>query len=189
MGAAAVPMAGTYLYRTVFRRHTGIPPVLARIFAPLFLVMTVIYLLMAFLGGQNPFVDRSFLITVNGLLAVVLSMAVLSIAERGDDDVVLWSDHINLALLAVTVLIDVLALSAIVFRLASYGFSPNRVVVLGANVVILAHLALVGRAHIGLARRTAGVEELRRAAVGFLPVYAAWAVVVCFVVPLIFQFS
>jgi hypothetical protein len=143
----------------------------------------------AFLGGHNPFVDRSFLITVNGLLVVVLSMAVLSISERGEDDMVRWVDHINLALLAVTLLIDVLALSAIVFRLASYGFTPNRVVVLGANVVILAHLALICRAHLGFVRGTVGVEGIRRAAAGFLPAYAAWATIVSFILPFIFRFS
>jgi hypothetical protein len=189
MGAAAVPVAGTYLYDTVFRRQTGIAPVLARVFAPLFLVMTATYLLMAFLGGQNPFVDRSVLITLNGLLVVVLGMAVLSIAERGKDDVVRWVDRVNLALLAATVLVDLLALSAIVFRLASYGFTPNRVVVLGANVVILVHLALVCRAQLGFVRGTAGVEGLHRAAVGFLPAYAVWAAIVCFVLPFLFRFS
>lgn len=189
VGAAAVPVAGTYLYDVVFRRHTGIPSVLARVFAPLFLAMTGTYLVMALLGGQNPFVDRSFLITVNGLLVVVLGMSALSIAERGEDDVVGWADHINLALLVVTLLIDVVALSAIVFRLASYGFTPNRVVVLGANVVILIHLALICRAHVGFARGAAGVEGIRQAAVGYLPVYAVWAAMVSFVLPFFFGFS
>ena len=188
VGAAAVPVAATYLYDVVFRRHTGIASVLARVFAPLFLVMTSFYLVMALLGGQNPFVDRSFLITVNGLLVVVLGMAVLSIAERGEDDVVGWVDQINLALLAVTLVIDVLALSAIVFRLASYGFTPNRVVVLGANVVILVHLALISRAHAGFMRGS-GVEGIRKAATGYLPVYAVWAAIVSFVLPFVFRFS
>ncbi len=188
IGAAAVPVAATYLYDVVFRRRTGIASVLARIFAPLFLVMTASYLVMALLGGQNPFVNREFLITVNGLLLVVLGMSVLSIAERGEDDVVGWVDKINLALLAVTLLIDVLALSAIVFRLASYGFTPNRVVVLGANVVILVHLALIGRAHLTF-MRGARVEGIRQAATRYLPVYAGWAAIVAFVLPFVFRFA
>jgi len=189
MGAAAVPIAGTYLYDKVFRRRTGIASVLARVFAPLFLAMTVIYLLTAFLSGQSPFEDRSFLITVNGLLVVVLGMVVLSIAERGEDDGTRWIDSIHLALLAVTVLIDLLALSAIVFRLASYGFTPNRVVVLGANLAVLLHLASIGLAYVRFMRGPAGVEAIRRTAAGFLPVYAAWAMIVCFVLPFVFRLS
>jgi hypothetical protein len=189
VGAAAVPLAATILYDKVFHRHTGIASMLARIFAPLFLAMTCTYLVTALVGGQNPFVDRTFLITVNGLLVVVLGMALLSTAERGGDDAVGWVDHINLALLAVTLLIDLLALSAIVFRLASFGFTPNRVVVLGANLFILAHLALLFRAQLGFVRGGTGVDACRRAATGFLPAYGLWAAIVCLILPLVFRFT
>ncbi len=189
MGAAAVPVAGTYLYDVVFKRRTGIASVLARIFAPLFLVMTAIYLVVAFLGGQNPFVDRSFLITCNGLLLVVLGMTVFSIAERGEQTEVGWSDYVSVALLVVTLVIDLIALSAILFRLTSYGFTPNRVVVLGANLVVMTHLAWTCRASIGLIRGKSGPGRVRQAVVGYLPVYAGWAAFVSFILPLVFRFS
>jgi len=41
-------------------------------------------------------------------------------------------------LLAVSLVIDLIALSAILFRLTSYGLTPNRLVVLGANLIIIA---------------------------------------------------
>lgn len=188
-GAAAVPVAATYLYDKVFRRRTGIASVLARVFAPLFLVMACTYLVVAFAGGQNPFMNRNSLIIVNGLLVVVLGMTVLSVAERDEGRAVGWVDHVNLALLAVTLLIDVVALSAILFRLTSYGLTPNRVVVLGVNVVILAHLVLACRAHIRFVRGRDGIAGLHGAACGYLPVYALWAALVTFVLPLVFRFS
>jgi hypothetical protein len=189
VGAAAVPVAATYLYDAVFRRHTGIASVLARVFAPLFLVMTATYLVVAFVGGHNPFADRNFLITMNGLLLVVLGMTVLSIAERGDDEAVGWGDYVNLALLAVTLVIDAVALSAILFRLTSYGLTPNRVVVLGANVVILAHLVLASRAYLRFAGGRIGLGGVRQAVAAYLPVYAAWAALVIFVLPFVFRYS
>lgn len=189
IGAVCVPLAATYLYDVVFNRRTGIASVLTRIFAPLFLVMTLIYLTVAILGGQNPFIDRDFLITVNGLLVLVLGMTGISIAERGEGSRAGWVDHVNLALLAVTLVMDLLALSAIVFRLASYGFTPNRVVVLGANLVVLVHLAIICRAQVGLARGSSGVSGIRQAVTGYLPVYAAWAAVVAFVLPFVFGFA
>jgi len=188
-GAAAVPVAGTYLYDVVFERRTGIASVLARVFAPLFLVMSATYLVVAFLGGQNPFVDRSFLITCNGLLLVVLGMTVLSIAERGEETDVGWVDYVNVALLVVTLLIDLIALTAILFRLTSYGLTPNRVVVLGANLVVMTHLAWACRAYVGLLRGKGGTGGVRRAVAGYLPVYAGWAALVSFVLPLVFRFS
>jgi hypothetical protein len=98
-------------------------------------------------------------------------------------------DYINVALLVVTLVIDLIALSAILFRLTSYGLTPNRVVVLGANLVVMTHLAWTCRASIGLIRGKSGPGGVRQAVAGYLPVYAGWAVLVVFVLPLVFRFS
>ncbi len=190
MGAAAVPVAATYLYDSVFHRRTGIAPVLARVFAPLFLVMTLTYLVFAVVVGKNPFVDRDFLITVNGLLVVVLGMTLFSIAERGEDaEPGQMMDYVNAALLVVTLIIDLVALSAILFRLSSYGFTPNRVVVLGANLVIMTHLVWTCAAYFSLIREKGGANEVRQAVAGYLPVYIVWAALVVFVLPLVFGYA
>jgi len=189
MGVAAVPVVATYLYDVVFRRHTGIAPVLARVFAPLFLVMTTAYVAVALLGGKNPFLDREFLIIVNGLLLVVLGMTVFSIAERGESARAGWIDLVNVALLVVTLLLDLIALSAILFRLTSYGFTPNRVVVLGANLVIMIHLAWTCRGYLALVRGRGDAGAIRRAVTGYLPVYLAWAALIAFVLPVVFRFA
>ena len=189
LGGAAVPLVGTYLYDSVFNRRTGIPAVLARVFAPLFLVMSITYLIVAFLGGQNPFVDRSFLITFNGLLLVVLGITIFSIVERDTDSSTGLIDYINIALATVTLLINAIALAAILFRLASYGFTPNRVTVLGANLIIMVHLARMCWAYFRVVRGRAGFTGMRRVVTSYLPVYGAWAAVVAFLLPLAFWFS
>jgi hypothetical protein len=188
-GLAAVPVAATFLYDVVFRMRTRIAGVLARVFAPLFLVMSIAYLSIAFVGGQNPFLDRSFLITFNGLLLVVLGITVISIVERGDRPRMGLTDAVNFALVAVTLLIDAIALSAIVFRLASFGLTPNRVAVLGANLAVMAHLAWLLGAYVGLVRRRVGVADMRRVVADYLPVYGIWAAAVAFVLPFVFRFA
>jgi hypothetical protein len=189
VGAMGVPVAATYLYDAVFQRRTGIPSVLARVFAPLFLVMATIYLGAALLGGQNPFVDRNFLITCNGLLLVVLAITVFSIVERDADSPTSGADTINLALAGVTLVINAIALAAIVFRLASFGFTPNRVAVLGANLVIMGHLGRICWQYLGVVRGNRPFAAVRDAITGYLPTYAAWAAVVTFVLPVIFRFG
>ncbi len=189
IGAAAVPVAGTYLYDAVFQRRTALAAVLVRVFAPLFLAMATTYLVVAFLSGHNPFLDRSFLITFNGLLLVVLGMTVFSIAERGEQTEVGWPDYVNAALLAVTLVIDLIALSAIVFRLSSYGLTPNRVVVLGANLVVMIHLARTCHAYLNLILGRTAPGGVRGAVASYLPIYAVWAALVSFVLPLVFRFS
>jgi len=167
----------------------AIATVLARVFAPLFLVMTVAYLTVAVLSGQSPFLDRSFLIIFNGLLLVVLGITVFSIVERDDEPGRVVLDYINIALVAVTLLIDAIALSAILFRLASFGFTPNRVVVLGVNLIVMAHLAWICWTYVGLLRRKAGLAEMQRAVGSYLPVYGIWAAAVAFLLPLIFSLA
>lgn len=187
MGAAALPVAATWLYDAVFRRHTGIAPVLARIFAPLFLAMVVVYLAVAGVSGGNPFVDRDFLIAVNGLMVVVLGMAILTVAERGDEPAGSWADRTILALLGATLVLDLLALGAVLFRLGSFGPTPNRVVVLGANLVILVHLLALARAQRRHLRGALELAGLRQAAAGYLPVYVVWAALVVFLLPVLFS--
>lgn len=188
-GAAAVPVAGTYLYDAVFKRRTGIAAVLARVFAPLFLLMATTYLIVAFIGGENPFLDRDSLITVNALLLVVLGISVFSIVERPEESQVALMDYINIVLVVITLVIDVIALSAILFRVASFGFTPNRVTVLGANLVIMVHLAWICRTYVELVRRRVGFTAMRRVVGSYLPIYGAWAALVAFLLPLIFSFA
>ncbi len=188
-GAAAVPIAGTYLYDAVFNRRTGIAAALARIFSPLFLIMAVIYLVVAFAGGENPFIDRDFLITFNGLLLLVLGISVFSIVERPEESRVQLIDYINFALVVVTLVIDAIALSAILFRIASFGFTPNRVAVLGANLVVIVHLAWICWTYVALLRRRVGFAAMRSVVGSYLPVYGVWAALVAFLLPVIFRFA
>ncbi len=188
-GATAVPVAATYLYDAVFNRRIAIAAVLARVFAPLFLVMVVTYLIVTLVQGENPFIDRSCLLNVTGLRLLVLGISVFSSVERDRESDVSLIDYVNLALVGVTLLIDAIALSAILFRLASYGFTPNRVTVLGANVIVLVHLVWIFATYIGLVRRKVGFAAMERVVGNYLPVYAAWAAIVAFLLPVVFRFK
>jgi hypothetical protein len=50
------------------------------------------------------------------------------------------------------------------------------------------HLAWMFRATITFIRRKSGVAGIRQAVVGYLPVYAVWAALVTFVLPVLFRF-
>lgn len=186
--AAAVPVGATYLFDSVLHRKTAIAPALARVFSPLFLVMVTAYLIAAVVQGQNPFIDRDFLIIFNGLLLLVLGITVFSLVGR-KEPAVGWLDYVNVALVSITLLINTVALSAIVFRVVSYGFTPNRVVVLGANVTILAHLVQIFRSYLTSVKRRDGFPTIDAVIGKYLPIYSAWAAIVLFVLPLVFGFK
>ena len=189
MGIAATPVVATYLYDVVFNRRSAIAAVLARVFAPLFLAVVVCYLLAALVTGSNPFIDRSFLITFNGLLLVVLGITVFSLVERDREATVGLADYINLGLIGTTLVINAIALSAILFRLASYGFTPNRVAVLGANIVIFVHLVWIGLTYLKLAQHRVDFVAMERVIGGYIPVYGIWSVFVAFLLPLFFGYQ
>ena len=97
-------------------------------------------------------------------------------------------DFVNLGLVSVTQVINVVALSAILFRLASYGFTPNRVAVLGANLLVFCHLSGIVFHYVHFIRGKRSFGRLENWTVGYIPVYTIWSVVVAFGFPFFFWF-
>lgn len=183
-GAVAAPVVATLLIDRVIGERFKIAPVLARVFTPLFLVMVVCYLAAMAWMQKSPFTDRDFLIAFNGLLLVVLGLCVFSVCERGKHSSPGLVDGMNAALLFVTLVINVVALTAIVFRTATDGLTPNRLAVLGTNLLIFAHLAQILFHHVRFLAKIRGLEAIENGITSFLPAYAAWSLLVMVGFPL-----
>jgi hypothetical protein len=88
-----------------------------------------------------------------------------------------------------TIIANGIAVYAILIRLNEFGFSPNRIAVIGANSLMFIHLLLVS---VGLFKNLngkAGITSIERAIAKFIPIYAIWAVFIIFIMPFIFNFS
>ncbi|MBP7829104.1 MAG: DUF4153 domain-containing protein [Kiritimatiellae bacterium] len=188
-GAMAAPLVATLLVVRIVGGRFRIAPLLAKVFTPLFLVTVIAYLAAMMMSGKSPFTDRDFLIAFNGLLLVVLGLCVFSISERGARASAGIGDFMNIGLVAVTLVIDVIALAAIFFRLTSYGFTPNRVAVLGANLLAFVHLSGILWRYVRFARGKAGMDSLDHWIARYLPAYTTWALVVAVGFPLVFRFK
>ena len=81
-GMVASPIVATYLYDAVLNRDSKLATLIANIFAPLFLMTVVVYLLAMLYGEKSPYSDRNFLIAFNGLLIIVWGITVFSISGR-----------------------------------------------------------------------------------------------------------
>jgi hypothetical protein len=86
-------------------------------------------------------------------------------------------------------LLNLIAVSAIVFRISEWGFTPNRTAVLGSNLLIMSHVAAVLFRLLGILFGNDSTRDLERILVQFLPVYAAWSLLVAVVFPLVFGFN
>jgi hypothetical protein len=186
-GAAALAVVASYLVSKNHSIAKNITPYLAKIFSPLVLVTLLVYLITVIWVGNNPFLDRNFLITFNGILFFVLAVIIFSITESRSDGRKNISDYINFALIVKALIIDSVALSAIVFRLSSYGITPNRLAVLGVNILIWANLILIMLSYIRFLQNKNGPSTIQDTVTKYLPVYGLWAAIVTFAFPIIFN--
>ena len=188
-GLPAAPIIGTHLTRNNPELVGKVSPVIAKIFSPVVLVMLVVYLMAMVYSRKDPYNDREFLLMFNALLIGVMAIIFFSIAETSksrSSQVELW---VLFALSVITIVVNSIALSAIVFRISEWGFTPNRTAVLGGNLLMLVNLLLVTR-HLfrTIAKKTTPVS-VGNIIASYLPVYFAWVIVVAFLFPLIFAFK
>ena len=183
---SAIPVIATYLIEKNPQLVGRITPVIARIFSPLVLIMLLVYLVAMIYSGKDPYNDRDFLMMFNALLVGVIAVIFFSVA--GDTAVSKKSPQMWILFLlsAVTIIVNGIALSAIVFRISEWGISPNRAAVLGANLLILANLLMVSVQLFKVATGKREPETVGRAISGFLPAYIVWAAIVTFGFPVIF---
>lgn len=87
-------------------------------------------------------------------------------------------DRLQLGLVTAALLTDAVMLAAMVSRTAEYGASPNKVAALGLNVVLLVNLLRAAWLQLGYLRGTVRAGALERWQTAYLPVFAAWAVLV-----------
>lgn len=186
-GAAALAIVAAYLVSMNLKLAKNITPYIAKIFSPLVLITLLVYLITVIWVGKNPFMDRNFLIAFNGILLGVLAVTIFSIIERDSDEKRNISDYINFALIVLALIIDSVALSAIVFRLSSYGITPNRLAVLGVNILIWANLIWIMLSYMRFLQNKSGLSTIQDAVTKYLPVYGLWAAFVTFTFPIIFN--
>lgn len=187
-GLMAVPVVATYLTQTNPQLVNKVSPVIAKIFSPLVLIMLTVYLCAIFVSGKDPYNDRNFLLIFNVLLIGVLAIILFSIAESLKQQENRTGSYILLALSFVTVIVNGIALSAILFRISEWGFTPNRLAVLGTNILILTNLFVVTYHLFKSVTRKAEMNAVENSIAQFLPVYILWAAIVTFIFPFIFSF-
>jgi hypothetical protein len=188
-GLAAVPVVATFITRVQPTLVSKVSPVIAKLFSPVALVMLVVYLVATLISGKSPYHDREFLVLFNGLLVGVMALIFFSVAETDQSGGNRAQIVLLFLLSAVTLLVNSIALSAVLFRISEWGLTPNRAAVLGANVLMLAHLFYVGLKLFAVLSKRTGLSAVGASLALFLPLYSIWSAVVIFLFPLIFGFK
>ena len=188
-GLAAIPIVATYLIQTNAQLINKVSPIIAKIFTPLVCINLFIYLLAMVYSKKYPYQDRNLLLLFNVLLMGVMALILFSVAEAAKNANSKFNLVMLFSLSVLTIIVNGIALAAISFRLIEYGMSPNRIAVLGGNLLIFINLVLVSYKLFLASFKNAGIEEIERSIACYLPVYAIWTGLVAFLIPLIFQFK
>ncbi|WP_026947473.1 DUF4153 domain-containing protein [Algoriphagus marincola] len=185
-GLAAIPLIATHLTQTNPQLVNKVPPIIARIFSPLVLVMLLVYLGAIVYAGKDPYNDREFLLLFNLLLIGVMALIFFSIAENSQGKNQASQNWLLLLLALATLLVNAVALSAIIFRINEWGFTPNRTAILGINILMMVHLIWVGKDLFLTVRSRKSINQFGQTISYFLPAYLVWAGLVTFLFPNVF---
>jgi hypothetical protein len=186
--AVASPVIAAYLVDQKKNVVENFAPILARIFAPLLLGVMLVFLGTMIFLQKSPFLERSFLIEFDFMLILVLGIVFYIISTREETNGPRIFDWISFLLIVVALIIDTIALSAIVFRLSSFGVSPNKLAALGENVLVFINLFGMALLFLQYFRRKISFSLLEKWQTMLLPFYALWLGLVGLLFPLIFSF-
>lgn len=185
-GAAAAPVFASWLLEKFPNMVNRIAPVIAGIFSPLVLLTLIIFLLTFVISGKDPYNDRDFLIIFNVMLLGVMAIIIFSVSETSVTRKQKFNAAVLFALSIFTIVIDLIALSAIFYRLGEYGMTPNRLAVLVSNILVLGNLILIMTDLFRINFRSGQFSKVEITVARYLPVYLIWVLIVTFGFPLFF---
>lgn len=178
-GAAGATVIAAWLVLSKQSVIENMAPVLARVFTPLFALTFVALVVVVLVSGDVAALDRDTLLICDAILVIAVGLILYSLTARPDDARAGWFERTQLALVAGALALDAIALVNIVARIGEGGWTINRVVVLGLNLLLLVNLAvsvwLLTRL---LQGRPGAAHALERWQTALLPVYGVWALAV-----------
>ncbi len=162
-----------------------IATIMVRVFSPITLTTLLIYLALLPFSTHNLYENRGSLLVFNLSLFLVLAIMAFGLLDTEGLKSRFYK-YIYLFLGIVAFVINVVALSAIFYRVNEYGLSPNRLAVLGSNLVVSVHLAMLILALHKYKRNKCEQEFVSRTVGLYLPVYAIWLMLVLSMFPILF---
>ncbi|MGM7648703.1 permease prefix domain 1-containing protein [Nocardia sp. JW2] len=188
-GAAGAVIVAAWLVEAKQNVIENIAPVLTRVFTPLTILM-LLALLGAFATTRSfTGIDRDLLIQMDLILVLVLGLLLYTISARDPLAPPAFFDRVQLVLVLSALIVDLMMLAVMATRIAEFGSSPNKIVALGMNVVLLVNLAWSAHLSLRFLRGRTPFTALEHWQTRYLPVYGAWAAVVVVVIGPLFAFA
>lgn len=188
-GAAGAVIVAAWLVESKQRVVENMAPVLTMLFTPLFAVMLAVAAVTYAVSGVAGEFDRELLSVFDTLMVVVLALVLYTLSARDSARPPGLMDRIGLVAVVAALVLDGLVLVAMLGRIGDLGFTPNRAVALGLNLVLLVNLAGAAWFSIGFLRGKTAFHRLERWQTSYLPVFTLWAAAVVVILPPLFGFD
>ena len=185
----SVPILATFLVENNPQLVNKISPIIAKIFTPLVFVTLLGFLFALLFTGKDPYNDRDFLLVFNVILIGVMALIFFSVSEASKEPMSQFQVYTLTGLALLAIINNFIAVTAIGFRLFEFGITPNRISVLGSNILIMINLMWVAKSLLQICQGKQLVPELENSLTRLLPFFVVWAMVVIFILPFIFQFK
>jgi hypothetical protein len=133
--------------------------------------------------------QREVLIGFDLLLVLVLGLLLYAISARDPQAPPGGFDRLRLLLILCALVVDALALWAMVERTSEFGWTPNKTSALGLNILLLVNLGWSAVLYSRFLAKRAPFALLERWQTAYLPAFAVWAWIVVVLFPIIFKYQ
>lgn len=187
IGIVSSPIVAMGLVYENTKKFIKLAPLLSRIIAPLFTIALLIFIGFIGFNLRSPFSDREFLLVINVLLLLVVAMVTFLLIDKPSNQAINIFDYNNLILLLTSLIIEIFALYAVIIRLRSFGLTPNRVALIGLNLIILVHLIGMILYYIRWFLKKIDKSMGIKFVANYIPVYFYWSIFMIFIFPWLFS--
>lgn len=188
-GATGAVIVASWLVEIKQGIAESLAPMLARLFSPLFTIVLITFLVTLLWTGRTIEIERDVLIAFDMLLILALGLLLYSASSRDFKSNPGVFDWLQVVLIVSALIADIIALWAIGGRINEFGFTPNRVVALGMNVILLVNLFGSAILYIRFLRGRGSFSNLEKWQTDYLPVYAIWGALVVILIPPLFGYA
>ncbi|WP_028329561.1 hypothetical protein [Brachyspira alvinipulli] len=172
---------------------TNISIYLSRILMPFSLLFIFILLILLLMPDIRPYDNRATFILYNIMLAIiVLNMFFIRIDYKSS----IFTKAVYLVLPIIAIIFDILVLTSSLYRLIEYGISPNKITLIGTNLVMLGNLIFITFFNIKsiliIFKKSDNIPNIKDITIGdtksvfYIYIYGAWAFIVCFIIPVLY---
>lgn len=184
-----------FLVYTVYRNmKTNISIYLSRILMPFSLLFIFILLILLLMPDISPYDNRVSFILYNIMLAIiVLNMFFIRIDYKSS----IFTKALYIVLPLIAIIFDILVLTSSLYRLVEYGISPNKITLIGTNLVMLGNLIFITFFNINsiliIFKKTDSIPNIKEITIGntksvfYIYIYGVWAFIVCFIIPVLYS--